>query len=395
MVAPPPLPPDYSQYISTMSNIASQLQAYGGDLFAWAKAAGVDLSKVAGQVSQRAASQAGWGTRTARQAYTNWQKTYGPIYQAQAARTLQYMKDLPATQEQWAGQYGSSTAQAFDASRAAAQRKLESYGLSEPSIGSAAIDATTRNQRAAAVTASANQGRMAAMQYGDTLTGQTLASGQVLPQVSGQQSNVGLGYGAQQIAAPATATSTTAGAYAPGLQAFNTAYPYQSAWGNTMLQGYNQILQGYNTYTNAQLAQNQQSSGWGALFGSLLGGAAQLGGAYLGNPAAFHGFEEGGAIGTFAGAGNVVPPQVSPSGGRKTDDVPVPIMDGGQQVGNGAINVGEFIWPKDVVAWRGEQWMQKEIQKARKERAEQTVAAPEKVPVGQAFSTGQPMRAAA
>ena len=98
----------------------------------------------------------------------------------------------------------------------------------------------------------------------------------------------------------------------------------------------------------------------------------------------------------FVTAGHVVPSTVSPSQGRETDDVAVPIMHGDQQAGRGAINVGEFIWPKDVVAWRGEQWMQKEIKKARDERANKTVAAPEMVPAHQAPTQAfQPMRSAA
>jgi hypothetical protein len=388
----PPQAPDYSSYITAMSNVGNQLTGYGGNLYNWAGAQGVDLSGIAGAVSGSAAQNAAWASNNSQNMMTNWENTYGPIYQAQAARTQQFTKDLPQTEEQWAGQYGANTAQAFDASKAAATRKLQGYGLSAPGIGSAAIDAASASQRAAAVTASANQGRMAAMQYGDQLTGQTEQAGQIFPQVSGAQSNLALGFGNQQVNAPESAVSTTAGAYQPYLSSYSTAYPYLGQWGQTMQNSYNQTLQGYSTFTNAQQQANQQSSGWGALAGAVIGGAAKVGAAFAA--------EEGGMIpgptSAFVAAGNVVPPTVSPSQGRQTDDVAVPIMDGGEQTGKGAINVGEFIWPKDVVAWRGEKWMQNEVAKARKERQSQTVAAPEHVPAGQSPAQAfEPMRRAA
>jgi hypothetical protein len=50
-----------------------------------------------------------------------------------------------------------------------------------------------------------------------------------------------------------------------------------------------------------------------------------------------------------------------------------------------AINAGEFIFPKDVVQWRGEEWMQKQVAKAREDRQKGTVAAPQ-----MAMHTGAP-----
>ena len=64
----------------------------------------------------------------------------------------------------------------------------------------------------------------------------------------------------------------------------------------------------------------------------------------------------------------MVEPDMSQSQGAITDDVPA------------RLNVGEFVFPKDVVQWRGEAWMQKEIMKARKEREANTVAEPEMGP---------------
>lgn len=46
-------------------------------------------------------------------------------------------------------------------------------------------------------------------------------------------------------------------------------------------------------------------------------------------------------------------PAASPSGGRQTDDV------------NAHLNAGEFVLPRDVVAWKGQEFFQKLIADAR------------------------------
>jgi hypothetical protein len=56
--------------------------------------------------------------------------------------------------------------------------------------------------------------------------------------------------------------------------------------------------------------------------------------------------------------GGAVPAAASPTAGRATDDVPA------------ALTVGEFVVPKDVVAWQGEKKMHDMIIKSREERSE-------------------------
>lgn len=384
-----PQAPDYSQYISAMSNVGNTLTGYAGDLYKWATTQGQNLGNIASSVGTRAANMADSAASAGQGLVSNWMNTYGPIYQQQADRTRAFAKDLPATMESWAGKYAADAGMAFDASAAATKRKLQGYGLSAPSVGTGAIDAATANQRALGITAASEQGRMAAMQYGDTLTNQTLQTGTQIPTVAGQQQNVGLAAGNQQVNAPESAVSTTAGAYAPSQGYYNTAYPYMSAWGNTMATSYNQALQA------EQIGNNAPGSGWGALAGTLIGAAGTVAGAYFGGPAgAMAGgaigravgtgtgitYAEGGEVGainTFAGAGSVVPASMSPSGGAKTDDVVVPVNGPGGGQEQAAINVGEGILPKDVMQWKGEEWMQKEIAKARQGMQTKRIARPE------------------
>lgn len=63
--------------------------------------------------------------------------------------------------------------------------------------------------------------------------------------------------------------------------------------------------------------------------------------------------------------GGFVPPSMSPSRGQRTDDIPAVIPQSG---GRAQINAGEFVLPRDVVAWKGQEFFQKMIQQARKAR---------------------------
>ena len=62
---------------------------------------------------------------------------------------------------------------------------------------------------------------------------------------------------------------------------------------------------------------------------------------------------DGGAVPGAPVDGGTVPVHASPSAGQAIDDVPA------------RLTPGEFVIPKDVMSWKGEEWAQKEIQKAR------------------------------
>ncbi len=67
----------------------------------------------------------------------------------------------------------------------------------------------------------------------------------------------------------------------------------------------------------------------------------------------------------YAGGGGVIPSSMSPSGGAQTDDVAAHIPQTG---GKAQLNVGEFVIPKDVALWKGQEFFQKMIQQSRKAR---------------------------
>jgi hypothetical protein len=362
--------------------------------------------------------------------------------------------ELPNTEEQYAGKFGADTAQSMDAAKASQQRTLQSYGLKRPGIASAALDATSANQRAAAVAASSETGRLAARNEARTVAGQAIQTGAQIPQIGAQQAGIGLQSGQQQVALPATAMTTTAAGFSPSLGYMQASYPYLAQWGSTMGNAFNQNLAAYN-------AEQNSGGGAGALAGAGIGAIGSIGGAYAGSSSGSSAitsmfaskggmipkmedggvikFGHGGTVGDIlhtvgkvggtivggiyggpvgamiggkagsalgdvigdetggggdyvgqdvsgdampsggdamafmAGGGDVtppsnanfVPPSASPSKGAITDDVPA------------RLNAGEFVLPKDVVSWMGEEKLQKLIQSMRQKRQEGEIAKPE------------------
>jgi hypothetical protein len=121
-----------------------------------------------------------------------------------------------------------------------------------------------------------------------------------------------------------------------------------SSWGDS-----------YPTYDAQPSYSGNDGSGWGDSGGGYDSGSS--GGYDSGSSGGFDDYyAKGGPIG-----GGAVPASMSPSGGRQTDDIQATIPQTG---GKAMINAGEFVLPRDVVAWKGQEFFQKMIQQARKAR---------------------------
>jgi hypothetical protein len=382
--------PDYGEYIKAMTSVGNELTGYGRDLYKWAQDSGVKISGIADKVSARAGALADEAGKTYTEMMAKWKSTYGPLYDAQAADAQRMIGNLPQTEEQYAGKQQADVAQAFDASKDANQRKLQSYGLKAPGSGAQALDNLSANQRGLAQVAAGEQGRLAARTEARTVAANAIQSGLALPGVANQASATELSAGNQEIGAPESAIATTTGAFAPFLASYNAAQPWMKTWGDTMATQYNQRLGAYSAMNadKAQAASANTSSGAnagsgiGSLAGGLLGSVAgsvvpgvgtalggMLGSAVGGAAGKAASAAEGGTI-PPANGDNFVDPSASPSQGAITDDVPA------------RLNAGEFVLPKDVVAWIGEEKLQKFIQKARGDREKNTVAEPEMASAG-------------
>lgn len=76
------------------------------------------------------------------------------------------------------------------------------------------------------------------------------------------------------------------------------------------------------------------------------------------------GYDSSGGDYSYAGGG-AIPSSMSPSGGQQTDDVPAQIPQTG---GRAQLNVDEFVIPRDVAMWKGQEFFQKMIAQSRKAR---------------------------
>jgi hypothetical protein len=90
------------------------------------------------------------------------------------------------------------------------------------------------------------------------------------------------------------------------------------------------------------------------------------------------------------GGGGHVDPRMSPSGGRNIDDVPAQVAQTGQPA---RLNADEFVIPRDVAMWKGQEFFQSLIKKSREARVGAPAKPSTKRPQGQnpGASNGRPM----
>lgn len=250
--------------------------------------------------------------------------------------------DTPAQEAVNAGAAQGNVANQYGAALSAAQSQLEGFGVDPTSTRYGALTMGAHVQQGAAEAAAGTsaiqntklQGlglEQAAMQAGQGVA--SSAIGQTNASSSAGQSGTGTGLGS---------VSTMANALSSPTAWFNTGAANMGTFVNA--------VNGFNYAQNqAAQIQNQASAGFGSLAGGILGGAMSF-------------LDEGGPtsgiptppmnIGPTTGGG--IPTQSSPSQGQTTDDVPA------------RLTAGEFVVPRDVVAWEGEKSLYGLIDKARK-----------------------------
>ena len=302
--------------------------------------------------------------------YQRYKDVYQPAQDQYLADANAY--DTPQRRDQMMGAAQAQVGDQFAAARDSATRQLESFGVNPASTRFAALDLGTRVQEAAAKAAAGNQAALNTEATGFALRNQAIGMGNPLLGASNASANTAnasgsnaLGATGQAVNAGNSALGAVTGAagisgnannaqnatYATGAGAMGNPASYIGTgtsalgqWGNTLNQGYQNQLSEFKANQSA-------SSGIGSMLGGIagLGMSAIPGGSIFGKVL---GFAEGGAI----------PMGASPSGGAITDDVPAQV-NGGPEV---RVNAGEFIIPRDVVAWEGEKSLQNLIMKARK-----------------------------
>lgn len=350
-----PAAPDYSPYLQAFSAIAKSAQETGAESLKWAQDQVANNKGLLDQVNK--------GLLDVQTSFTDYAKQ--KLQQAgdltgQGIANLkdQYAKYTdPQRKAASMGAAGAQAAQATEAARKASMAELESFGVNPGAVRFGGLDAAARLQSAATRVGAENiAGRQDEM-MADQTNQQIINQGNVLSGAASQAAGTGGAAGQGAVGGANTTTSTGGGVLGTGLQ--------WTGAGTQALGGATGALNNqYSNQMDAYKAEQSQDSG----FGSLLGlGASMLGkgGAFAsGGALAF--LEEGGAVDDIdsGGGGGAIPLEMSPSGGAQVDDVAATSPGGPAR-----LNGGEFVLPKDVVSWMGEQALQKLIMKAREQKA--------------------------
>ncbi|HLL28958.1 MAG TPA: hypothetical protein VKT73_15080 [Xanthobacteraceae bacterium] len=384
----PPPPPDYTPIAQASEASADKAYQLGEDQLAWAKQQYAENKDVTDQVVGSFLQTQDLNDQSAQADRARYQTEFQPledqlVQDAQSYATPQ-RKDLER------GRAQAAVSQSFDTQRQNSQRDLEAFGINPGATRFGALDIATRAQQAAATAAAGNQSDQMVDATGRAIRSEAINVGRGYPgQIAGQYGTALTGGTSAVNAGLATTAS--------GAQTMGTSPQYMAlgnnalgVWGNTLNMGYQNQLSAFN-------AQQQASSG----FGSALGLAAGLmfakeGGAVpdpkrpfsdhhfyviprvnkqgkqLSHEEAmthfFHTGEHHGVFNSpeeaqqhFAGGGvpldqtqgGGVPAGASPSGGQAIDDVAA------------RLTAGEFVVPKDVARWKGEEFFQKLISQSR------------------------------
>jgi hypothetical protein len=216
------------------------------------------------------------------------------------------------------GQAEAGVQQASEAARQSAMSDLQSYGI-DPSAGRyAGLDQANRVQAAASTAGAGNQQRMADVATGNAMQQQAISSS--------MQNATNVGYGASNAANALLGT------------AMSLKYPPLGT-----------VSSGTSQSSGSNVSSSQSlSSGAGPVIANFTPGYSQHFGGVM---------AEGGTVGDNATTGGFVSNNLSPSNGAQTDDV------------DARLNAGEFVIPRDVTQWLGQQHFYKLMAQARKARA--------------------------
>jgi len=327
----PPPPPDYTP-IANASKEAAEISAQvAREQLAWAKEQYASDKGITDRVVNKFLETQDINAATAAADRARYEKIYQPLEDQLAKEAESYAS--PERQALEEGRAQAAVAQQFEQARDSSMRQLESFGVDPTSTRAAALDIGLRAQQGAAQAAAGNQARLATEATGRALRSEAINVGRGYPgQIAGQ-------YGTA-IQGGAGAANTALAQTASGAQTMGTGAQYMGlqnqslgTWSGALNAGYQNQLAAYNAAN--------QDSGWGTALG-LVGSAV------------LKKWANGGPVDNGMTTGGGVPDDASPTGGGAIDDVPA------------RLTAGEFVVPKDVASWKGEEYFQKLIDQSRK-----------------------------
>jgi len=335
-----PKPPDYTAVAEASEKAAEFSFNLGKEQLAWAQRQYASDREILDKVVSAALVRQDTNDAAALRDRQRYERIYQPL-EDDAAREAKEFASVDR-QEYEMGRAASTVGQQFDQARKAALQNLESYSIDPSSTRFAALDLGTRVQQAAAQAGAANMARGQTENIGRALRSEAINVGRGYPgQVAGTYATA-LQSGNSAANTQLAGTASGAGTMGTGTQWNQQGVGALGTWGNTLNMSHQNAIDTFN-------ANQQASSGIGGLLGAGLGFASNMGFA----------FEKGGAVPEAppgATPGGNVPLAASPSGGRAIDDV------------DARLTAGEFVMPKDVVTWKGEEFFQKLIEQSRKSK---------------------------
>ncbi len=345
-----PAPPNYKEVAAASKEAAQLSYKLGKEQLDWAKEQYALDSSVTGKIIDSFLTDQEDNSEAARADRARYEEIFQPLEGDLAEEARSYSS--PERRDLEVGRAQSNVAQQFSQARESAKTELESYGINPSATRYAALDMGMRANEAAAKAAAGNQASQMVDATGRALRSEAINVGRGYPgQIAGTY-NTALAAGSG--AGGMTLNQTQSGANTMGTNAQYMGLGNQAVgtWGNTLNMGYQNQLSAWE-------ANQKASSGWGSALG-LVGGLA-------------FGFDDGGAVPTEGaipmpagqGPGGAVPAGASPTQGRAIDDVPA------------RLTPGEFVVPKDIVSWKGEEFFQKLIQKSREAKTDEGNARPD------------------
>ena len=328
-----PEPPDYSGIIKASKESADLAYKTSKEQLDWAKEKYASDKAISEKVINSALNRQDINDANADKDRERYENIYQPLEDQLAQEAQDYAN--PERMEANVARAQADVAQQFDASRTRAMQNLQSFGVDPSSLRYAALDRAANVQQGAASAAAGNQSRQQDETIGRALRSEAINVGRGYPgQIAGtygtalQSGNQGINSALATTASGANSMGTGIGWQGAGNQALGT-------WGNALNSGYSNALAGWQ-------ADQSASSGIGGLLGTALGVGLS--------------YEDGGSV----TSGGNVPAEASPSRGKAIDDVPA------------RLNVGEFVVPREAVAWKGEEFFQNLIKKSREDKQKAT-----------------------
>lgn len=310
----------------------------GREQLAWAREQYYKDREIVDGVVSKAGAAMDANDATARADRARYERTYQPLEDDLANDARSYATDERRDKD--IGRAQATVATQFDQTRQAALQQLEGFGIDPSSTRYAALDIGTRAAKAAAMAAAGNQAAERVDAMGRALRSEAINVGRGYPGQVAAQYGTALNAGNQAVNSQLAATASGANTMGTAQGWTGTGNQSLGVWGNALTSGYNAQMAQYNANQNS-------SSGWGSALG-LIGGIGLK---------AF-GLAEGGEVPDDQqlegeDPSRMVPAHASPTRGKAIDDVPA------------RLTVGEFVIPKEVVDYKGQQFFQNLIKKTR------------------------------